>query len=265
MTGRTQLAWWPFDAVEWDNLIGECTVEEEGALLRMMRRAWRRPEPCTLDDGPAAFDAVGARAKVLTPFLRRFFLPDPARPGKLVSPWLRAKYDAQRERYERRAKPGALGGTMKQANRTLASEQDSLFNPRKRRRSNASSNASSSPPGHAAPPVAMLGQKLEGLLTTQTPPSPSGLDAPSTADEPEVSALWRWYDANPDVQADVALRAAQRLAAAQAENPQADTRLLAPTARVIALREAWRASRAPVVAPAIAGGQLTGGNIPNPP
>jgi 5-methylcytosine-specific restriction protein A len=90
----TSLAWFPYDVDEWEQLVIGATFEEETALHRAARQAWRdKDAPCTLVDTPSAWERLlGTRWRKLRTFLQRHFLPDPQHEGRFVWGWLLSLY-----------------------------------------------------------------------------------------------------------------------------------------------------------------------------
>lgn len=79
------------------------TLEEEGALTRLVRAAWRDTVPCTLYDSPVLFERLlGARYKKFRALIDQHFTPDPELPGRLRCQWLTLIYVDQAHRYRKR-------------------------------------------------------------------------------------------------------------------------------------------------------------------
>lgn len=97
------LPWFPYDVDDWEEMTKVLTLEEEGALVRLIRAAWRDPVPCTLYDSPVFFERLlGRRWKHFRPLIDEHFHPDPDIPGRIRCQWLTVLYTDQAHRYRKR-------------------------------------------------------------------------------------------------------------------------------------------------------------------
>jgi uncharacterized protein YdaU (DUF1376 family) len=105
------LHWLPYDVEQWEERTRELSLEEEGALMRLLRRAWRDTTPCTIADSETVFDRLlGSRWKKLLPLIRQHFTPAADAPGRLRCVWLFALYEHQLRKHESYQSRGKLGG-----------------------------------------------------------------------------------------------------------------------------------------------------------
>jgi hypothetical protein len=112
----TNLTWFQYDIDVWHQRMEELglSAEEEGVLMRLFRRAWSQPIPCTLLDNHDEFAKVlGARWRRSLPLIYRMFKPAADHPGRLACEWLSAIYNRGRDKHESYVKRGKQGGRPK--------------------------------------------------------------------------------------------------------------------------------------------------------
>lgn len=114
MKRNTTLDWFPVDVALWDTRLRGFTSEEEGAIWRLFRLAWRGRPPCTIPSNEQLFrNELGARWRRLMPAVRSVFVPH-ENPELLHSPWLEELLQQQLSRgriaavaVQRNARPGS--------------------------------------------------------------------------------------------------------------------------------------------------------------
>lgn len=234
----TQLSWFPFDPMQWAQVIGPRSLEEEGALLRCVRTAWANAEVvCAIEDTPGAWDAIlGSRWRALLPVVKRFFVADPEHPGYVTWPWLRAIHAKQSERHAAMVAKGKLGGrpvkSKRPHNTTSGKAEVSAGVPSNFPSASQEVRGVSLPTAERNPPVVAVGRGG----ATSTPGS--GPDHERLSAE----ALAAWEKAHPDHAASVQA-CITRIMRAQGRSPELD-----PVPVVIrwqALEEAHGERRAP--------------------
>ena len=107
------LSWFPYDAEAWERRVRDLglSVWQEGALMRLLRAAWRSPVPCTVLDTPDELARiVGAEWKKARPVLTAHFQPLADDPSRYRCEWLYDLYLRQLERHLSYQKRGKLGG-----------------------------------------------------------------------------------------------------------------------------------------------------------
>lgn len=108
------LSWFPYDADQWERRVRELGLSllEEGALMRLLRHAWRaESHPCTILDRPDELARIiGHEARKAVPVLRAHFTPLPDEPGRLRCEWLYDLYLRQLEKHQSYQARGRKGG-----------------------------------------------------------------------------------------------------------------------------------------------------------
>ncbi len=170
----TNLTWFQYDVDQWDKRVRELalSVEEEGALMRLVRAAWKPPFPGSILDKDTEFDHIlGSRWKKLEPFIRQHFTPDPENAGRLHCLWvneLRQRAAAKHETYVARGKKGG---------RPKAKDKDQL--PLSEAEKKAEVLVPASTTGSSASVPLVRENKTEGKSCDPTghtafPPAPTG-------------------------------------------------------------------------------------------
>lgn len=203
------LFWLPYDVAEWEERTRELSLEQEGALMRLLRHAWRDPDPCTIADSDAAFDrALGSRWKKMMPLVRQHFTPVEGKPGRLRCEWLFALYQQQLAKHESYKERGKLGGRPKAPPKHPQKAQDKPQPKVELKAEVSTEHSQSSSEGNSS-----------GSLRSHRaiPPSPDGalaLEAPRAAgEEPstepgvvsatDLQAAEAWLATRPDVEAEI--------------------------------------------------------------
>jgi uncharacterized protein YdaU (DUF1376 family) len=106
-----ELTWLPYDLEEWETRTRELSLDEEGALMRLLRHAWEAEEFGTIADSESTFDRIlGSRWKKLLPLIRAHFTPVADRPGRLRCDWFVAMHDRQLAKHRSYQERGGKGG-----------------------------------------------------------------------------------------------------------------------------------------------------------
>lgn len=121
------LKWFPFfvDAWDTDEKIDLLTLEEQGALLRLLCWQWRegsisaRPADVAAKltvRSATAQPTLGQRKAIAKRLIRLFFVPSGAGDGRLVNPKLAELYAAQADKSDKARQAAALSHRSRTAN-----------------------------------------------------------------------------------------------------------------------------------------------------
>lgn len=184
----SNLTWFQYDVDAWEERVRDLglSLEDEGAVMRLLRHSWGAKQPGTLPDDHDTFARIlGARWRKFLPLVYRFFKAIEGQPGMLHSEWFGAIYSRADTKHKSYVKRGKMGGRPKKERKPqLVREKAGI----KAQVSNTKSSASESGPerGSSASSPLVRESSSEGFSSTTAKPPAQDAAPAGTA---RVSAL----------------------------------------------------------------------------